>query len=155
MYEMVIFATGFGEFEFFRTFWHLRNLNFLTLFDVLAIWIFPHFLTIWEFEFPALFDIFEISIWIFPYFLGGQEQKRKSAGKFNFTESCSEYHHFTDSLCFRYEDNQGCVILHLLNSTVSRYHCNVQQGKNFLFDITVSTQLFFPAPNLLHEKVFN
>ena len=79
MNEIVILATGFGEFAFSRifdfwgistcisgTFRHLGNFNL---------------------NFAALFC------------RGGAEEK--SAGKCKFTESCSEYHLFIHSLCFR------------------------------------------------------
>ena len=76
MFEMDILATKFGEFEFSRPFWHFGN------FDLIShnFWHFGNF----NLNFPALFF--------------GQEQKRKSSGK--FTESCSEYHQFIHSLCF-------------------------------------------------------
>ena len=76
MYESVVLATWFGGFEFSRNFWHFGNLN---LTDFLTFGEF-------QFEFPALFV--------------EQEEKRKSAGKFKFAESCSEYHHFIHFLCF-------------------------------------------------------
>ena len=59
------------------------NLNFRVLIDILKIWIFPQFLSFWEFQFefsstfwdfgtfnlnfPALLDV--LDIWIFPQFL--------------------------------------------------------------------------------------
>ena len=41
------------------------------IYRIWGIWIFTHFLTFWQFEFPAFFDI--LKIWFFV----GQEQKRK------------------------------------------------------------------------------
>ena len=64
-----------------------ENLNFPALFDI-SIWISRSFWRLGNFNlnFTALYV--------------GQEQKRKSAGKFKFPESYSEVHHFIHSLCF-------------------------------------------------------
>ena len=51
-------------------------------------------------DFPALFAIWGNFNLNFPALFVKQKQKRKSAGKFKFSESCSEYHHFIHYLCF-------------------------------------------------------
>ena len=50
--------------------------------------------------FPRTFCHLENLNLNFSALIVGQKQKRKSAGKFKFSESCSEYHHFIHYLCF-------------------------------------------------------
>ena len=86
IYELLIPATEFGEFEFSRTFWRLKKKN----------WIFPRIfwhMANFKLNFPHFFGIRKN--FNFPHFLTVWRAKR--AGKFKF---CSEYHQFIHSLSF-------------------------------------------------------